>query len=223
MAYRLRTLLVLFSVTMMAQAQEVFPPLGGGGSPSTITLNSGTNFGITAPADMNLGSTYTLGTTNDNLRFNALGLGTAAPTGAGMIAEAMGTITADAPGLLTTVTWNSSGVAFTPWKLNVTDSASASGSLLEDLQVGSASKFKVDKAGNQTLAGSSTTTGAVTTTSAGVRFKADTYANRPGSPVEGQCYWMTDADSGTFGANITAGSGSNHVLACYDGTNWTVH
>lgn len=44
-------------------------------------------------------------------------------------------------------TWNAAGTTFTGLKLNVTDTASASGSLLIDLQVGGASKFKVTKAG----------------------------------------------------------------------------
>ncbi|HRK30889.1 MAG TPA: hypothetical protein PLD59_07395 [Tepidisphaeraceae bacterium] len=41
-----------------------------------------------------------------------------------------------------TQTWNSSGTTFTARKLNVTDTASASGSLLMDLQVGGTSKVK---------------------------------------------------------------------------------
>jgi len=55
-----------------------------------------------------------------------------------------------------TQTWNDAGVTFTSLKLNVTDTASASGSLLLDLQVGSSSKFSVSKAGVVTLGGSAT-------------------------------------------------------------------
>lgn len=44
--------------------------------------------------------------------------------------------------------WAASGTTFTGIKLNVTDTASAAGSLLMDLQVGGSSKFKVDKIGN---------------------------------------------------------------------------
>lgn len=47
-----------------------------------------------------------------------------------------------------TDTWNSAGTTFTGIKFNVTDTASAAGSLLMDLQVGGVSKFKVDKNGN---------------------------------------------------------------------------
>jgi len=61
------------------------------------------------------------------------------------------TVTASAPVLDLSQTWNNSGVTFTGWKLNVTDTASASASLLMDLQVGGSSKFKVDKSGNATV------------------------------------------------------------------------
>ena len=44
-------------------------------------------------------------------------------------------------------TWNDAGTTFTAIKMDVTDTASASGSLLMDLQVGGASKFSVDKNG----------------------------------------------------------------------------
>lgn len=51
------------------------------------------------------------------------------------------------PVLNTTQVWNASGTTFTGWKLNITSTASAAASLLVDLQVGSSSKFNVDKIG----------------------------------------------------------------------------
>jgi len=57
------------------------------------------------------------------------------------------TVTASTPVLDLTQTWNSGGVTFTGLKFNVTNTASATGSLLLDLQVGASSKFAVDKAG----------------------------------------------------------------------------
>lgn len=54
-----------------------------------------------------------------------------------------------------------------------------------------------------------------------VRGTAVTYANRPGTPVEGMIVAFTDSNTITWGATI-AGSGSNHVLGYYDGTNWLV-
>lgn len=58
-----------------------------------------------------------------------------------------GTITSSAPGLNVTQTWNSAGTTFTGLIANYTDSASSSASLLIDLQIAGASKFKVDKYG----------------------------------------------------------------------------
>ena len=57
------------------------------------------------------------------------------------------TVTASAPVLDLSQTWNASGVTFTGIKFNVTDTASAAASLLMDLQVGGVSKFKVEKNG----------------------------------------------------------------------------
>lgn len=45
-------------------------------------------------------------------------------------------------------TWNAAGTTFTGIKLNVTDTASAAGSLLMDLQVGGSSLFRVAKNGD---------------------------------------------------------------------------
>lgn len=58
-----------------------------------------------------------------------------------------GTVTTSTPVIDATQTWNAGAVTFTGIKFNVTDTASASGSLLLDLQVGGASRFSVDKDG----------------------------------------------------------------------------
>jgi len=65
------------------------------------------------------------------------------------------TLTADAPVLNLSQTWNSVGTTFTGMKFNAagtSDANSAAASLLLDLQLNTTSKFKVDKAGN-TLVG----------------------------------------------------------------------
>jgi hypothetical protein len=49
-----------------------------------------------------------------------------------------------------TALWNSIGTTFAAIKMNVTDTASAAGSLLIDLQVGGVSQFKVSKGGRIT-------------------------------------------------------------------------
>lgn len=51
-----------------------------------------------------------------------------------------------------TDTWNDGGTTFTAVKMNVTDTASAAGSLLLDLQVGGATRFSVNKNGQVTIA-----------------------------------------------------------------------
>lgn len=60
-------------------------------------------------------------------------------------------LTSSLPFINHTATWNNSGVVFTNFKSNVTDTASDAASLLMDLQVGGTSKFKVDKGGNITV------------------------------------------------------------------------
>lgn len=57
------------------------------------------------------------------------------------------------PTLYITPTWNTTGVVDAAILVNVTNTASGTGSLLEDLQIGGTSEFKVDKAGNVTLTG----------------------------------------------------------------------
>lgn len=58
-----------------------------------------------------------------------------------------GTVTTSTPLVDATQTWNDSGVTFTGLKLNVTDTASASASLLADFQVGGTSKAAISKDG----------------------------------------------------------------------------
>ena len=64
-----------------------------------------------------------------------------------------GALTAAAPNLSGTATWNAGAVVFTGFRLNVTDTASAAASLLEDLQIGGVSQWNVTKAGVSTQLG----------------------------------------------------------------------
>lgn len=59
-----------------------------------------------------------------------------------------------------TRTWNSGGTTYEAIKMNVTDAASAAGSLLLSLQVGGASKFMIGKAGTATITSSDAGAGA---------------------------------------------------------------
>lgn len=78
-----------------------------------------------------------------------IGVGITMATGASgsALSLAGGSVTTNAPLLSGTQTWNAGGTTFTAFKLNVTNTASAAGSLLLDLQVGASSKFSVQKDG----------------------------------------------------------------------------
>ncbi len=58
-----------------------------------------------------------------------------------------------------TDTWNNVSTTFVSIKMNATDTASASGSLLMDLQVGGVSQFRVSKAGAVTSVGAVSASG----------------------------------------------------------------
>lgn len=65
----------------------------------------------------------------------------------GALAIASGTITANAPALNVTQTWNAGAITFKALEVNVTDTASASGSMLLRLSTGGADDFYVLKGG----------------------------------------------------------------------------
>lgn len=94
-----------------------------------------------------------------------------------------------------TVTWNSGGTTFDFLKVNVTDTASAAASLLQNFQVGGAVKWSVRKdgaitaAGGATIGGNSTITGTLGVTGA---FTA--------AAIGGT--------TGTFSGDITLGTGT---------------
>ena len=77
-------------------------------------------------------------------------------------------LTTSLPALSITQTWNAVGTTFTGAVINVTDTASAAGSLLADLQVGGSTKFNVNKAGNVVSAGTIAAVGSVS----GTKFTA---------------------------------------------------
>ena len=129
----------------------------------------------------------TAGTVTTNAQPNITSTGTL--TG---LSVASGAITATTP-ILITQTWNNSSVAFTGIRQNITNTNSASGSYLLDLQVGGTSQFTVGRDGNIIVGqsgngsitanvlttGANTTAGEITgnwTLSAGSRLNA-TYAD----------------------------------------------
>lgn len=104
------------------------------------------------PGGSSSGSGATPGGSSGQLQFNNAGvLGGASGTTWDDTNRALtltgATVTTSTPLLDLSQTWNAGGVAFSALELNVTDTASASGSLLLDLRVGGSSKFSVTKAG----------------------------------------------------------------------------
>lgn len=92
------------------------------------------------------------GGANTQLQFNDAG---AAAGAAGLtwdktastLTHASGTRTTSAPIQALSQTWNASGVTFTGWSLNITDTASSAFSLLASLQIGGVTQFSVRKDG----------------------------------------------------------------------------
>ena len=81
----------------------------------------------------------TSGTTFTNL--------SAAPTSGSALTLTGGTVTASAPLIDATQTWNASGTTFTGFRLNATNTASATASLLADFQVGGTSVANIRRDG----------------------------------------------------------------------------
>lgn len=137
---------------------------GGSGDPEEITVGSGlTMTGTTLSAAGGGGSGDFVGpassTDNAIVRMDGttgkLGQNTSGATISDNFALTLAgaTITADEPIVNATQTWNSGGVTFTLQKNNVTDTASAAASLLEDWQVGGVSKASIRKDGLATFEG----------------------------------------------------------------------
>lgn len=98
-----------------------------------------------------------------------------------------------------TDTWNAGGTTFTAIKMNATDTASAAGSLLIDLQVGGVSQFSVTKAGAVTAVGVAIPTISSTSTLTNKTLTAPT--------INGASLSGTLAGTPTFNALITFDAG----------------
>ena len=101
--------------------------------------------------------------------------------GAGQATLALGTITTNLKALSITATWNASGVTFdAPFFMNITNTASAAGSLLMDLQLGGSSIFTFDKGSNLALGPN-----LANTTRSFITFGSNGGGNQPGIGWEG--------------------------------------
>ena len=135
---------------------------GAFGGLSTFTTD-GTNLTLTGANFTQTGGTFSHGVTTIT---EAVGSSALTLTGA--------TQTTSNPVINATQTWNNAGTTFTGIKLNVTNTASASGSLVMDLQVGGASQFSVTKAGSASFAGAivATANSGTTFANADIKFGA---------------------------------------------------
>jgi hypothetical protein len=131
-------------------------PASGGGTANFLRADGA----WAAPPGGGGGGGGTPGGADTDIQFNSAGSfsGDSGFTyaGNGQATLALGTITANAKALNITGTWNNAAVAFdAPLFMNITNTASASGSLLADLQVGGSSKFQVVGATGDVIANAS--------------------------------------------------------------------
>ena len=138
---------------------------------------------------------------------------------------ASGSLTTSMPILNSTQTWNAVGTTFTGIKENITDTASASGSLLMDLQVGGISKFNVTKAGALTLGTALTSgnggTGLTSFTSGGAMYATSTSALTTGTlPPSAGGTGITSLGTGVATAlgNTTGATGGLTIFSGAFGT-----
>lgn len=88
----------------------------------SFTAGAGTRFVVTSASSQSSGTVLT-----------------------GPITATAGTATTNTPAFDITQTWNNAGVTFTGFRFNITDTASAAGSLLMDLQRNGVTQFAVQK------------------------------------------------------------------------------
>lgn len=108
-------------------------------------LGTGVATFLATPSSANLAAAVTDETGSGALVFGTAPTFTTSIT-TPLVTITQGTITADAPQINGTVTFNSGAVTFTGWKLNVTDTASASATKLIDLQQAGTTIFNVRRA-----------------------------------------------------------------------------
>jgi hypothetical protein len=124
-------------------------------------------------------------------------------------------------------TWNAGATTFTAIRMNVTDTASAAGSLLMDLQVGGVSQFYVRKDGftrsaqnieaaGGNFVGSTDTGGLFLGSSSDAvirRDAADTLAQRRGTSAQAHRWYRSFTDASNYSRVYLGWSSSTAILA----------
>lgn len=121
------------------------------------------------------------------------------------LAIATGTITTSTPAIAASQTWNAGGVTFKALTIDVTDTASAAGSLLADFRVGGSSKASIDKFG--TLTATTISSSSTVAASSGVSIRGG--AGNFGCWSGGAFAWSSTSD----------GAGTNDLLLYRDAAN----
>jgi hypothetical protein len=190
-----------------ATANTVSVATGGVEAVRFLTTASAVDYMTFAPGAAGTPGVVTIGAagsdTDVTIALTPKGTGTV--TANAPITIAAGSTTTSAPVVSTTQTWNAGGVTFTGIKQNITDTASAAGSLLMDLQVGGVSKFSVNKAGNIVNAGSIAATGAITGSNLSGTNTGDQTITLTGD--------VTGSGTGSFATAIGSGKVTNSMLA----------
>lgn len=129
-------------------------------------------------------------------------------TATGQLTLAGGTITASTPALDMSQTWNSGAVTFTGLKLNVTNTASASGSALTDWQIGGVSKISiVNVPGSGNFAGDARLQIGSYSLHSNSAYSMLMCTNVAGTASANfGCLGLTALSYGTFGTYISCGS-----------------
>lgn len=138
----------------------------------------------------------------------SLGIGsTDSPTFAGLTLSA-GTLTASTPVSLTQ-TWNNAAVTFTGMRLNVTNTASSTSSMLLDLQTDGSSRFRISRSGSPQAAG--TTAYECYSSFGGLRTWL-VFDGGGGNPT------MMFNQTGSIGFNNASDAGTGGVVMRYGGS-----
>lgn len=196
--------------TWSAAAQQYQPGTGSGGAitPTSVGVPAST---CAAPAIYEQGATTTgVGfAATPSVSVAVAGNCTLTSTASVLTAFtryviAQGTITAAAPALDISTTWNNAGVTFEGIKINVTNTASAAASLPLEVQVGGTSVLKVNRSGTFTVVGGIVSAnGGDVALSSGARLSWDT-GTKLAVTAAGLINVVNSA--ATFGVQLNAGT-----------------
>lgn len=136
--------------------------------------------------------------------------------------ETGGTVTASDPVIDASQTWNNAAVAFTAWRVNITDTASAAASILGDWQIGGNSRIRFGK-NSLSVSGTDQSTTFLKMTHAGVSNATIDFKGLDGTTsriyTEGAGTWLFDNGSNLGGLYIGGAAGTRVNSTAYFG--WT--